>query len=68
MWKTQSRPTPDTLALSLRPAQPSDAADAAPLIHAAGPVLFNYMFGPREPDVKMFFKALFQEPRKPVQL
>jgi ribosomal protein S18 acetylase RimI-like enzyme len=64
-WKTRPPKTPDSHALTLRPARPTDASDAAPLIHAAGPVLFNHMFGPREPDVRLFFEALFQRPRNP---
>lgn len=54
-----------SLAVTLRPATPDDALDAAPLIYAAGPALFNVMFGPRERDVLRFFEALFRLPRNP---
>ncbi len=51
--------------LTLRPARPEDAPDAAPLIYAAGPVLFNALFGPAEADVLRFFTALFRRPCNP---
>lgn len=57
--------TKETPALHIRPALPSEAPQAAPLIHAAGPTLFNLMFGPRPADVQRFFAALFALPRNP---
>lgn len=57
--------TKETSPLILRPARPDDAPQAAPLIHAAGPTLFNLMFGPRPADVQRFFAALFALPRNP---
>lgn len=51
--------------ITLRPARPDDAPDAAPLIYAAGPALFRLMFGPNERDVLRFFTALFRLPRNP---
>lgn len=49
----------------LRPARAEDAPQAAPLIYAAGPTLFNALFGPNEDDVRRFFAALFRRPRNP---
>lgn len=43
----------------LRPGTPADAAGAAPLIQAAGPALYNRLFGPRPEDAVDFFKTLF---------
>ena len=57
--------TQQTPALTLRPARPDDAAQAAPLIHAAGPALFDLMFGPRPSDVIGFFASLFALPANP---
>lgn len=51
--------------LTLRPAHPGDALQAAPLIHAAGPILFNLMFGPNPAHVQRFLAALFKLPRNP---
>jgi ribosomal protein S18 acetylase RimI-like enzyme len=65
MMETPPLPKSSDRTLTLRPARPEDAPDAAPLIHAAGPLLFNHMFGPREADVRRFFAALFRRPRNP---
>jgi len=51
--------------VTLRPARPEDAPQAAPLIYAAGPTLFNLMFGPSPPDVLRLFGRLFPVPRHP---
>ena len=45
-------------AVTLRPATAEDAAQAAPLIHAAGPALYDRLFGPR-PDALALFETLF---------
>jgi ribosomal protein S18 acetylase RimI-like enzyme len=50
---------------TLRPAQPDDAPQAAPLIYAAGPALFSAVFGPPERAILRFFTALFRLPRNP---
>lgn len=49
----------------LRPATPADAHAAAPLIRAAGPALFDRMFGPRAGDAVCFFERLFARPDAP---
>jgi ribosomal protein S18 acetylase RimI-like enzyme len=49
----------------LRPARPDDAPQAARLIYAAGPTLFDALFGPRKADVLRLFDALFRLPRNP---
>lgn len=46
----------------LRPAAPADAPDAAQLIYAAGPALFNRLFGPRPEEAVAFFQTLFALP------
>ena len=48
--------------VTLRPGTPADAAEAAPLIHAAGPALYDRLFGPRPEDAVRFFEALFGLP------
>ena len=54
--------TPETL---LRPARPADAAIAAALIYAAGPRLFDRIYGPRPEDAVRFFAAAFVHPGTP---
>ena len=51
--------------VTLRPARPADAPDAAPLIYAAGPTLYTLMFGPDPADVLRLFEKLFALPRNP---
>ena len=46
-------------AITLRPATPDDAREAAPLIREAGPALFDRVFGPRPDDAVRFFERLF---------
>ncbi len=46
-------------AITLRPATPDDAREAAPLIREAGPALFDRVFGPRPADAVRFFERLF---------
>lgn len=48
--------------VTLRPATPGDAPEAAQLIHAAGPALFSRLFGPRPEDAVAFFQTLFALP------
>ena len=48
--------------ISLRPAVPTDALEAAPLIYAAGPALFNCLFGPGPAEATAFFQTLFAQP------
>lgn len=43
----------------LRPATPADARAAAPLIYAAGPLLFNRIYGPRAEEATQFFASVF---------
>ena len=52
-------------AITLRPATPADAREAAPLIYAAGPLLFNRIYGPRPEDAIGFFEAAFVHPGTP---
>ena len=49
----------------LRPATPADAAEAAALIYAAGPRLFDRIYGPRPEDAVRFFAAAFIRPGTP---
>jgi ribosomal protein S18 acetylase RimI-like enzyme len=49
----------------LRPATPADASAVAPLIYAAGPLLFNRIYGPRPTDALHFFEAAFAQPGTP---
>ncbi len=51
--------------LTLRPARPADAPQAAPLIYAAAPNLFRLLFGPTEEEAAHFFARLFALPRNP---
>ena len=51
--------------VTLRPARPADAPDAATLIYAAGPTLYTLMFGPDRADVLHLFERLFALPRNP---
>ena len=51
--------------VTLRPARPADAPQAAPLIYAAGPTLYTLMFGPDRADVLRLFEGLFALPRNP---
>ena len=51
--------------IRLRPARPADAAEAAPLIYAAGPTLYTLMFGPDPADVIRLFERLFVLPCNP---
>lgn len=51
--------------VTLRPARPADAPQAAPLIYAAGPTLYTLMFGPDRTDVLRLFEELFALPRNP---
>lgn len=51
--------------VTLRPATPADADAAAPLIRAAGPALFDRLFGPRPEDAIRFFEWLFARPGVP---
>ena len=46
----------------LRGAAPGDAAGAASLIHAAGPALYERIFGPSRAEATAFFQALFALP------
>ena len=46
----------------LRPARPSDAAQAAPVIFEAGPVFFPLCFGPGRDHVIALLETLFQTP------
>lgn len=45
--------------ITLRPAAPGDAAEAAALIHAAGPALYSWLFGPTREEAEALFGALF---------
>ena len=55
--------TPATApAVRLRPALPSDAAQAAPLILEAGPVFFPLCFGPGRDGVLTLLETLFRLP------
>ncbi len=58
---TMSPETPPDKVI-LRPGTPADAAGAAPLIRAAGPVLYDRLFGPRPEDAVGFFETLFGLP------
>ncbi len=49
-------PSPD---VTLRRAAPGDAAEAAPLIYAAGPALYDRLFGPTRSDALALFQPLF---------
>lgn len=51
--------------ITLRPARPEDAPQAAPLIYAAAPALFRLLFGPTEGDAVRFFARLFALPQNP---
>ncbi len=63
--KTINKPEPgppdaaDDPPITLRPAAPGDAAVAAALIHAAGPALYSWLFGPTRADAEALFGALF---------
>ena len=46
-------------AVTLRPAAPGDASEAAPLIYAAGPALYDRLFGPTRSEALAFFQPLF---------
>lgn len=46
----------------LRAAALGDAAQAAPLIHAAGPALYDRVFGPTPEEATRFFQTLFLLP------
>lgn len=48
--------------VTLRSAGPDDAPEAARLIYAAGPALFDSLFGPTEAETTAFFEALFALP------
>ena len=48
--------------LILRAATPGDADGAAPLIHAAGPALYDRIFGPSRAEATAFFQTLFALP------
>lgn len=52
----------DESPITLRPAAPGDAAEAAALIHAAGPALYSWLFGPTREDAVALFRALFVLP------
>lgn len=52
---------PSDDAVTLRPATPEDAAQAAPLIHAAGPALYDHLFGPTRADALALFQTLFTQ-------
>lgn len=52
-------------AVTLRPATPADAAEAAVLIYGAGPKLFSRVYGPRPEDAIRFFQAVFLHPGTP---
>lgn len=54
---------PDTLIL--RPATPADASQAAPLLRAASPILFDRLFGPTPAETSRFFETLFAWPANP---
>ena len=56
---------PSSEAITLRPATPADAREAAPLIYAAGPLLFDRIYGPRPEDALGFFGAAFLQPGTP---
>ena len=49
----------DSPPVTLRPAAPGDAGEAAPLIYAAGPALYDRLFGPTRADALAFFLPLF---------
>lgn len=49
----------------LRSATSSDAFSAASLIYAAGPKLFNRIYGPLPEDAVQFFQAVFLQPGTP---
>lgn len=49
----------------VRAARPTDAAEVAPLIYAAGPTLYTLMFGPDPVDVLRLFERLFALPCNP---
>lgn len=51
--------------ITLRPACPDDAAQAAPLIYAAAPALFRLLFGPTAGEAVRFFARLFALPQNP---
>ena len=51
--------TASSPAVTLRPAAPGDAGEAAPLIYAAGPALYDRLFGPTRADALAFFQSLF---------
>ncbi len=46
----------------VRAATPGDADGAAPLIHAAGPALYERAFGPTREEATRFFQTLFALP------
>jgi ribosomal protein S18 acetylase RimI-like enzyme len=48
--------------ITLRPATPADAAQAAPLIYGAGPALYDRLFGPTDAEAIAFFETLFALP------
>lgn len=52
-------------AITLRAATPADTSAAAPLIHAAGPRLFNRIYGPGAKQAVQFFEAAFAHPGTP---
>lgn len=54
--------SPDVI---LRPATPADSESAAALIYAAGPKLFDRLYGPRPENALHFFEAIFLQPGTP---
>ena len=54
--------------VTLRPARPADAPEAAPLIFAAGPTLYTLMFGPDRADVLRLFEKTVRAAAQPLQL